>query len=444
LPTGTNRARQALTNPTPPSKPEAVRTTEEGTPPAGRNLGAGGTFRLEPPRLRTTSDPDEERHATWYELFFDLVFVAAVSQLGAALARDPSAAVFARFAALFVVIVWAWILYTLYANRFDTDDLIFRLGKAGGMLAVAAIAVTLPRVMAGHGGGIPFAACYVILRVFLIGFYGRAWYNLRGEARTLSETYIAGYSFTTGLWLASIFVSSPWRYVLWGIAMLIDVAIPIRVWRTLNAARVVVSHLTERFGTFFIIVLGESVVVAVAGVAGFEFTVVSWVIAGIGFLMTLCLWWIYFDLADTSVVGRGALGLVYVYAHFILLAGVAAFGEGTRIAIIHGAQPNLSAGARWALAGGVAAFSLALAVIHLGAEWTSLHDRTFLGRLALTALALILAAAGSGIAPVLFVALVAAALLGQLLLEALTPRFGAATVVQPADAAAREGAARAG
>ena len=103
----------------------------------------------------------------------------------------------------------------------------------------------------------------------------------------------------------------------------------------------VLSHLTERFGTFFIIVLGESVVVAVAGVAGFEFTVVSWVIAGIGFLMTLCLWWIYFDLADTSVVGRGALGLGPTStAHFILLAGVAAFGEGTKIAIIHGAAPT--------------------------------------------------------------------------------------------------------
>ncbi|HEY6522314.1 MAG TPA: low temperature requirement protein A, partial [Solirubrobacteraceae bacterium] len=112
---------------------------------AGRTLGAGGTFRLEPPRLRTTADPSEERHATWFELFFDLVFAAAVSQLGAAVARDPSAPVFARFAALFVVIVWAWVLYTLYANRFDTDDLIFRLSKSGAMLAIAAIAVNVPR-----------------------------------------------------------------------------------------------------------------------------------------------------------------------------------------------------------------------------------------------------------------------------------------------------------
>ena len=97
---------------------------------SARTFGAGGTFRLEPPRLRTTADPRQPRHATWFELYFDLVFVAAIAQLGAALEHDPTAAVFARFAALFVVVVWAWVLYALYANRFDTDDLIFRLAKA--------------------------------------------------------------------------------------------------------------------------------------------------------------------------------------------------------------------------------------------------------------------------------------------------------------------------
>jgi low temperature requirement protein LtrA len=112
-------------------------------------LGPAGTFRPQAPELRTTADPDEERHATWFELFFDLVFVAAVAQLGAGLVRNPSAAVFARFAGLFVVIFWAWVLYALYANRFDTDDLIFRLAKSGAMLAVAAIAINVHRSARG-------------------------------------------------------------------------------------------------------------------------------------------------------------------------------------------------------------------------------------------------------------------------------------------------------
>ena len=68
---------------TPPATPDTLTVTENGAPTPARYLGAGGTFRLEPPRLRTTADPHEQRHATWFELFFDLVFVAAVSQLGA-------------------------------------------------------------------------------------------------------------------------------------------------------------------------------------------------------------------------------------------------------------------------------------------------------------------------------------------------------------------------
>jgi low temperature requirement protein LtrA len=423
--------------PTSPSAPDTPRSRAYQPPKPGRYLGSGGTFRLAPPRLRTTADPHEQRHATWFELFFDLVFVAAVGQLGAALAQDPSAPVFARFVALFVVIVWAWVLYTLYANRFDTDDLIFRLAKSGAMLAIAAVAVSLRRVMAGQGGTTGFAAGYVVLRVPLIALYGRARYHLRGRARALSGIYIAGYSATTGLWLLSILVPAPLRYVVWCVAMLVDLAIPTRAWRTLVGHSVVTSHLTERFGTFFIIVLGESVTAAVAGMAGFEFTVESWIVAGLCFVIALSLWWIYFDLADTSVVGRGALGLVFVYAHFTLLAGVAAFGEGTRLAIIRAAQPSLSAGPRWALAGGVGTFALSLAVIHIGAEWTSLRDRTFLGRLWLGALGLTLAAAGGRLAPLEFVGLVWAAVLGQLLFEASTPRAGAATIWEPTDHATR-------
>jgi low temperature requirement protein LtrA len=381
--------------------------------------------------LRTTADPHEQRHATWFELYFDLVFVAAVSQLGGALALDPSAPVFARFAALFVVVVWAWVLYTLYANRFDTDDLIFRLAKSGAMLAIAAIAVNLPQAMDGQGGTVGFAAGYVVLRSLLIGLYVRARRHVAGQGRRLTETYIVGYSATTGLWLASIFVPSPFRYALWSVAMVVDLAIPTRAWAALKEHSVVISHLTERYGTFFIIVLGESLVAVVAGVAGFELTLESWIVAGLGFVIALCLWWIYFDLADTSVVGRGVLGLIFVYGHFPLLAGVAAFGEGTKLAITEAAQPGLGAGTRWALAGGIGAFALSLAALHIGAEWTSMRDRTFLGRIGLAALTLTLAAAGGQIRPVGFVGVVATAVLGQLLLEAFTVRGGAATILDP-------------
>src|SRR5262245_30815961 len=116
------------------------------------------TFRLEPPRLRISEEAEEERHATWFELYFDLVFAAALAELLTGLAKDPSGAVFARFAGVFLAVSWAWTGFTLYANRFDTDDLIYRLSKAGAAAAIAAIAIEIPRVMEGEGGAAAFAA----------------------------------------------------------------------------------------------------------------------------------------------------------------------------------------------------------------------------------------------------------------------------------------------
>jgi low temperature requirement protein LtrA len=432
------------TNPRRPPVKRAPRiVTENGGRNPAQYVGTRRTFRVDPPRLRTTADPDEQRHATWFELFFDLVFVAAVSQLGSALALHPSVPVFGRFAGLFIVVVWAWVLYTLYANRFDTDDLIFRLAKSGAMLAIAGIAVNLHQAMAGHGGTAGLAGGYVVLRSLLVGLYVRARQHVAGHGRRLTETYTVGYSATTVLWLVSIFVPSPFRYELWASAMLIDLAIPPRAWAALQAHSVVPSHLTERFGTFFIIVLGESVVAAVAGVAVFEFTFESWIVAGLGFVISLCLWWVYFDLADTSVVGRGVLGLIFVYGHFPLLAGVAAFGVGTRLAIVEAAHTGLAAGTRWALAGGIGTFALSLAVLHIGAESTSMHDHTFLGRIGLAALMFILAAAGAQLPPIAFVLIVAVAVLGQLVLEAFAEharavRIAAPVTEQPRDATASQ------
>ena len=411
------------------TRESAAKTHEDRGSPV-RYLGAGGTFRLEPPRLRTADSAREERHATWFELFFDLVFAAALAVLAGSLARDPAAVVFARFLGLFITVVWAWVLFTLYSNRFDTDDLIFRLAKSGAMLAIAAAAVELRLVVEGHGGAAGFAIAYVVLRGLLIALYVRAMLDTTGAARQLSKVYIAGYAATTGLWLASVFVSGPARFGLWAAAMVIDLIIPVRAWATIKEHAVAVSHLTERFGTFFIIILGQSILAAVTGVEGSEATFSSWAVAGLCLLVALCLWWIYFDLADTSVVGRGVLGLIYVYSHFVLLAGVALFGVGSKLAIEQATHEHLSPAARWASAGGIGAFALSLAAVHLGAEWTSMRDRAFAGRIALALLGLILAVTGVLETPTLFVSVLAGGVIGQLLLEAFTPRAGAASIVQ--------------
>jgi low temperature requirement protein LtrA len=398
-----------------------------------------GTFRLEPPRLRTTEDPGGERHATWYELFFDLVFAAAVVELATALADDPTSAVFVRFAGLFLAVSWAWTGFAVYANRFDTDDLIYRLIKAGAAFATAAIAIEIPRLMAGEGGSMVFAIGYAVVRLLLVALYVRARFHVREQGRRLIDTYIVTITFTAGLWLVSTLFPEPYRFIIWGVALGLDLCVPPYTWRLLGSTTIVVSHITERFGQFFIVVLGQSVASVVAAVAGFQFSFDAWVLAGACFVTALCLWWIYFDLADTSVVGRGALGLVFVYGHFPLYPGIAAFAAGTTLAITNVDQAGLEAGARWALAGGLGGFVVALALVHLGAEWTSMNDRTFLSRLVLVGLLVLLAAFGGVLSPVVFALLLTAGLLGQLLLEAFTFPTGAASVLEHQEPALQSG-----
>jgi len=95
----------------------------------------------DPPRLRTLEEDDgDERHATWLELFFDLVFVVAVAQLASSLSHDLTLHGFLVFCGLFVPVWWAWVGYTFYADRFDTDDVVHRLLMLGGMFAVGALA----------------------------------------------------------------------------------------------------------------------------------------------------------------------------------------------------------------------------------------------------------------------------------------------------------------
>src|SRR5215218_8740089 len=113
---------------------------------------------LDPPRLRTRGrDADEDRRATWLELFFGLVFVAAGGVLANELAAEPTTPRFFAFLAVFGPVWWAWMGFTFYANRFDTDDLAYRLLMLLAMFAVAILATTIPSVFDGATEGFPIA-----------------------------------------------------------------------------------------------------------------------------------------------------------------------------------------------------------------------------------------------------------------------------------------------
>jgi low temperature requirement protein LtrA len=363
---------------------------------------------LEPPRLRTRGRGlDEMRRATWLELFFDLVFVAAVGQLANALAAEPTAARFFEFMGLFVAVWWAWMGFTFYANRFDTDDLAYRLLMLCAMFGVAALATTIPSVFRGATEG--FALAYIAVRLVLVTLYARASRHVP-EARALVQTYLRFFGFAILLWVASLGVGAPWAYVLWGLALCVELSAPIRGWRSLPDAPVDRRHLPERFGLLTLIVLGESVLAVVLGVSEVSWDARSAAAAAAGFLVAASLWWIYFDFLDEgALTARGILGgLTYTYMNYFVVVGLTALGAGVKLAVL-GVD-----GTSWVLCAGLALAMVGLGVIQLVAG-TVVVDTDVVLRLLTAAIALVLIP--FDLSPLTVLAVFAAVLVAQVVYE---------------------------
>src|SRR5919107_443646 len=165
-----------------------------------------------PPRLRTLAE--EERHASWLDLFFDLVFVVAIAELSHELVVNHTLNGFAIFAALFVPVFVAWQGFSFYADRFDTDDVFFRVCMLAAMLAVAALAIQIPSVAHGESSA-GFALAYIAIRVLTVGLNLRAYCHVP-LARPLIGRYVAAFSFSVALLTVSLVVPEPWRFLLWG------------------------------------------------------------------------------------------------------------------------------------------------------------------------------------------------------------------------------------
>ncbi len=390
---------------------------------------------LAPPRLRTLGDVEDDRRATWLELFFDLVFVVAVAQLSNALSDDMTLEGFLIFCGLFVPVWWAWVGYTFYADRFDTDDVVHRVLMLCGMFAVGALASVIPDAAAGST--VAFALAYVAIRTFVIALNARAWLHLPA-ARPLLNVYIPAFTVAAGLILVSALVEPPWRYWIWAAALAIDLGTPLASRSRIAVVPVHASHIPERVGLFTIIVLGETVLAVVLGTDSVNWNLESGLAAGLGFALGASFWWLYFDYLDgESLLGRSIwAGQGYLYSHLPLMAGVIALGVGLKFAIKDTAGAELADASRWILCVGVAMAFAALAAIHLVSS-RSRRDVDLWLRLGVALVALALALLGGGLDPLPVLTLLAAAVVANVGIElALHHRHedaaGAAASAEPA------------
>lgn len=311
--------------------------------------------RITPPRLQTM-EQRQGRSATWLELFYDLAFVVGVAVLGERLHGDVSGPGLASFAGYFALLWWLWASHTFYADRYDTDDLVYRLLAAAQMMAVLVIAASMTEGPAEST--MVFAIGYTTARLVLLAMYGRVYRHV-AETRRLVGGYLVGFGIAAAVWAASIFAPEPARFVLWAVAFSIDLATPWVQRRNQAAVPLDVSHFPERFGLLTILVLGESLAAVVAGLRHLEWTWEPLLAAAFGIGVATTLWWMYFDNREGSVVrrtdaeARNWRPTAWIYSHLPLAAALAAVGVAIDYSVSEAGVGPMELAHRWLLVGAV-------------------------------------------------------------------------------------------
>ncbi len=355
---------------------------------------------VRPPALRT----GQEATASRLELFFDLAYVLVVYELAATFLADLTWGGFGVFVALFVAIWMSWVGFTLYANRFDTDDVLFRIAKLAATLSIAGCAASASAATSDFST--PFAASFLAGRLILLLLYARAWRHIP-DARPTVGIYLAGTTVSSALWAVSLAVDGPVRYWLWAAAVAVDAAAPVvATWRDTHLP-LHMEHLPERFGLFVILVLGEAVGGAATGVHDAKWVGPAVAVGVAGFVVAAALWWTYFD---TTAAGSAAVlqrrderdgasdGAaaderhdLFVYGHLPLALGVVMAGVGIEDLVLHPVAALPSPGG-WTLAAGLALFLVGSALILGG----SLHSWRAIWPWPTVAVPLVLGAAAIG------------------------------------------------
>jgi low temperature requirement protein LtrA len=317
--------------------------------------------------LRVRSTGESGRKVTWLELFFDLIFVAAVSQVAAPLRTDYTIAGLIRFAPLFVLIWWAWTGHTVFSTRFDSDDAVQRALTFLQIFAVAAMAANAKDALDSRSSA-GFAAAYAVVRFVLVAQYVRA--RQVREAKQLTTIYLIGQGGAAVLWLVSALVPVPPRFWLWALAFAIDLGTP---WAAVPHSTKIppdASHLPERFGLFTLILLGEAVVAVMQGMESHDdWPPLAAVSAFVGMGVCFVIWWVYFDSVgatrDQPVrTHRDAVRFhVWSYAHFPFYLGIIVLGVGIERIVTAAARYALAWSDRLIVCGAAATVALGLSLI---------------------------------------------------------------------------------
>jgi low temperature requirement protein LtrA len=307
------------------------------------------------------------------ELFFDLVFVLAITQCTQLMADDPTWEGLVRGLLVLGVLWWSWVGYSWLTSVVDPEEGLVRFAIFGAMAALLVVALCVPEAFGDLG--LLFACAYFVVRVgqvILLYAAGRGDPGLQRSVRGLAVGTVVG----TSILIVASFTDGALQGGLWALALALDVGEPYLFGS--EGWKLAPRHFVERHGLIVIIALGESIVAIGAGVEGeVDAGVVAASALGVG--VAAALWWLYFDIValvaerrlahakpgrEQNEIARDS----FSYLHFPMVAGIVLVALGMKKTLGDVEEP-LKIEVATALLGGTAIYLLA----HVAFRWRNVH-----------------------------------------------------------------------
>jgi low temperature requirement protein LtrA len=306
-----------------------------------------------------------EQRATWLELFYDLVFVFAVTQVSHHLLDDLTWRGAGQSALLLLVVWWSWNYTTWVTNELDPESPVVRLLMIALMLASLLMAAALPEAFGAEAG--LFVGSYLAIQVGRHTFLTFAAAGPGTLERERAGRILVWFLAAGVFWIAGAIAEGTARTVLWLVALAIDYGGPLALFRIPgwpfeageSAWQVSTAHFSERFALFVIIALGESIVITGATISGAKLEAPILAAFATAFLTTAALWWLYFTYVARIAERRLAAAANrtrmardgYTYLHVLLVAGIIVSAVGDELVIAHPTEPLAGAEVAAVIAG---------------------------------------------------------------------------------------------
>ena len=324
--------------------------------------------------VASRSDEEVEERVAPLELFFDLVFVFAITQVTTLMSEHPTWQGLAQGMLVLAAIWWAWVAYSWMTNVLDTDEGLVRVSIFAVMATMLVAALAVPGAFGDNG--VLFGVAFLIVRLLHLVVYAQGSHGDRvliAQIKRFAPTAVIG---PVLIIFAGTIDDTGARELIWLGALLLDYAGA--VLAGVSGWRVSPGHFAERHGLIIIIALGESIVAIGLGVSEADLGAGEITAAVLGVVIAAGLWWTYFDVV--AVVAeqtlRQATGIAqvklardsYSYLHLPMIAGIVLGALGVKKAIGHVEDPLKTVPA-FALCAGPALYYLA----HVAFRWRNRH-----------------------------------------------------------------------